>query len=115
MTLVVEVAERKEFVELVKVYISEMRMETVLFWRASKGEEEGGRDIEVLYIVPFYPADVDWVIWRYREKIGAPANASDDELNALATAAVEAMLKDIGVSRAVKIRSMTVDGENVGK
>ncbi len=114
MTLVVEVADRQEFVELVRAYISEMRMETVLFWRVSK-REESEEEVEVLYIVPFYPADVDWVIWRYREKIRAPANVSDDELDALATTAVEAMLKDIGVSRAVRIRSMTVDGENIGK
>ena len=93
-----------------------MRVETVLFWRVSKrSEAEGRKKIELLYVVPFYPSDVDWVIWRYREKIRAPANVSDDELDALATTAVEAMLKDIGVSRAVRIRSMTVDGENIGK
>ncbi len=114
MTLVVEVSHRAEFVELVRGYVSEMKLTPVLFWREIRREYgPDGPEAEILFLVPVYPPDIDWVIWRYRERVRAPPGSGEAELRSLVSSAVDSMLRDVGAERAVRITSMSVDGEDV--
>ncbi|RLG47649.1 MAG: hypothetical protein DRO06_02510 [Thermoproteota archaeon] len=108
MTLLVELSDKREFVDIVRRLYRAIRQfsiesapETILFWR--EAAVEGG--VEVIYLVPLKPPDSDWVVWRCRERV--PPEAVGES--------VESTLAEVGLDRALKVNSLKVDGEELAK